>query len=211
VKVSFRLLIIAVISYRVLCASTAYETLRGHASTERGTFFYNYAFDLAFSTINTSASLWGLSRFNKHQDELNVLYASNLLIGSLMLYRSFSIMSAGGLFHETYRGVKKVKDKKLREIVAEYRLRELSNSIRQYRRITSTVGLLSSIFIAAFSEGRSNELVTGMFIGFNSLFYMLFYNSYGEDAYDKYFFYKKAYPQLSYIDNIFRLTLNFKF
>ena len=65
--------------------------------------------------------------------------------------------------------------------------------------------------IAAFSEGKGVELASSAFIIGNSIFYLFFYQSYGENAYDKYFYFKKAYPEISYYNNTLRLSLNFKF
>jgi hypothetical protein len=104
-----------------------------------------------------------------------------------------------------------MKNLKLREEVSDFRLLEISNSARQLRKISSIFTLVSSVMIAALSEGKKFELLSSLFMAGNSIFYLGFYESYGEDAYDKYFFFKKAYPEFSFSGSSFKLALNFRF
>ena len=199
-------------TYTALAEDTiAYKTLQGYAVADKEALGYNYVFDFSYASMNLLLSSYGLSRFSKHQDEISVIYAANAIINFLHLYRTYSIVGENGLFHEAYEKVKKENNVKLREMISEYKLMEISNSVRQLRRITAYWGLISSGFMAAFAEGKKIELASSLFLFSNSVFYLLFYSSYGEDAYDKYFFYKKAYPEISFKKEAVTLTMNFIF
>ena len=107
---------------------------------------YTYGFDISFAALNTTLSLYGLSRFSKHQDELNVIYGINAVVGGLLLARAIRITSERGIFRIPYYEVKRIRNIRLREKIAEYRLMEISNSVRQLRRITGYFGLISAAF-----------------------------------------------------------------
>ena len=187
---------------------SAEKTLESYYKGDQDRLFYNRAFDISFAAVHTGVSLYGLSRFSKHQDESNAIYALNGIMGAMLLYRSFSHAS---IYKAPNDEIKKIKDPKLRERIAEYKLRELSNNERQLRRLSSGFGLVSSILLGVFSEGKPMELISSTFLAANSIFYLFFYSAYGEDAYDKYYFYKKAYPQVSYYKKSLLFTMNFKF
>jgi len=189
---------------------SAYRTVEAYMQADKGALSYNYAFDISYASVNAAISYYGLSRYSKHQDELNVIYLLNAVVNTMLLSRNISVVRRGGLFYEPYTNLQKISNPELREMVAEYRLMEVSNSTRQLRRISSCFSLLSSIFIAMFSEGNSNEMIASAFMAGNSIFYLLFYESYGEDARDKYFFLKKAYPEVSMTEEGVRLALKFE-
>ena len=190
---------------------SAFRTLEGYVQADRGALVYNYAFDISYAGALTGLSTCGLTRFSGHQDELNVIYALNGLVGAALLFRTVRIIRENGIFRDPYRAAKAISNPLLREKFSEYKMIEVSNSARQLRKISSTFSLVSSLFVAGFSEGMRSELVTGAFMAGVSIFYLFFYESYGEDVYEKYFFFKKAYPEMALSENGIRLNLNFVF